>query len=80
MYFVYILRSKKTGKYYVGYTNNLEQRLKYHNSGRTKSLIKHIPLEIIKVEEYTFYEEARKREKQIKSYKGGEAFKRLLNL
>ncbi|MDI6821201.1 MAG: GIY-YIG nuclease family protein [Patescibacteria group bacterium] len=78
-YFVYILKSLKTGKYYTGYSNNLEERLKYHNSGRTKSLIKHVPLEIIYVEEYSIYEDARFREKQIKRYKFGEAFKKLLN-
>jgi len=78
-YFVYILKSKKTNKHYVGFTNNLEERLKYHNGGKTKSLIKHIPLEIIKFEEYTTFEEARSRERQIKKYKSGEAFKRLIN-
>ncbi|MFH0712486.1 MAG: GIY-YIG nuclease family protein [Candidatus Jorgensenbacteria bacterium] len=80
MYFVYILKSKKTGRYYTGYTNNLDERLKYHNSGRTKSLVKHIPLEIVRVEKYDTYEGARSRERQIKKYKSGEAFKRLLNL
>ena len=65
--------------YYIGYTRNLEERLKVHNSGKTKSLIRHIPLEIIKVEEYKFYKDARKREKQIKKYKSGEAFDKLLN-
>lgn len=78
MYYVYILRSKKTGKHYVGYTRNLDERLKYHNSGRTKSLIKHIPLEVVMTEEYKFYKDARKREVQIKKYKSGEAFKNLL--
>lgn len=78
MYYVYILQSNKTGKYYVGYTNNIEKRLKEHNSGKTKSLVKQLPLELIKIEEYQFYEEARKREKQIKQYKSGEALKKIL--
>ena len=78
-YFVYILKSKKTGRYYVGYTGDLVKRLREHNSGYTKSLIKHIPLEIIRKESYDTYEEARKRERQIKSYKSGEAFKKLVN-
>lgn len=78
-YFVYILKSKRTGKYYTGYSDNPHRRLKEHNSGKTKSLLKHIPLEIIHEEEYKTIEEARKREKQIKKYKSGEAFKRLLN-
>ena len=79
MYYVYILKSKKTRKYYIGYTSNIEERLKYHNSGRTISLRRHIPLEIIRVEEYSLYEEARRRERQIKKYKSGEAFKNLLD-
>ncbi len=79
MYYVYVLRSKKTGKYYIGYARNIEKRLSEHNSGKTKSLIKHLPLEVIKIEEYKFYKEARRREKQIKKYKSGEAFKKLLN-
>jgi putative endonuclease len=78
MYYVYVLKSKKTGKYYVGYTSNLEKRLKEHNSGKTKSLIKDIPLETVRVEEYKFYIDARKREKQIKKYKSGEAFRKLI--
>ena len=32
---LYILRSKETGKYYIGQTNNLEERLKRHKSGYT---------------------------------------------
>lgn len=78
MYFVYILQSKKTGRYYVGYTRDLARRLQDHNRGKTKSLLKHIPLEIICVEEYSAREDAVKRERQIKKYKSGEAFKRLL--
>ncbi len=79
MYYVYILRSKKTGKHYIGYTRDVQERLKYHNSGRTKSLWKHRPLEIIRVEEYATLQEARRRERQIKKYKSGEAFKRLID-
>ena len=52
--------------------------MKYHNSGKTKSLWKHRPLEIIRIEEYVFKAEAIARERQIKSYKGGEAFRKLI--
>ena len=79
MYYVYILKSKVTDKYYVGYTNDLKRRLSEHNSGKTKSLVKHKPLEIIRIEEYPLYLDARKRERQIKKYKSGEAFKKLLD-
>ena len=79
MYYVYILRSKKTGIHYTGYTQNIDVRMKYHNSGKTRSLIKHIPLEIIRLEEYSALQEARTRERQIKKFKSGEAFKKLIN-
>ncbi|OGZ00334.1 MAG: hypothetical protein A2946_01770 [Candidatus Liptonbacteria bacterium RIFCSPLOWO2_01_FULL_53_13] len=78
MYFVYILQSKKTGKYYTEFSNDPMRRLVEHNAGRTKSLRNQIPLEIIKIEEYAFYEEARARERQIKRFKSGEAFKKLV--
>ena len=78
MYYVYILKSLKTGKYYIGYSRDVKRRLAEHNAGRTLSLRRHIPLEIVKIEEYTSYEDARKREIQIKKYKSGEAFKRLI--
>ncbi|WPR75430.1 GIY-YIG nuclease family protein [Algoriphagus sp. NG3] len=37
MYYVYILYSSKTDKYYTGSTDNLASRLKHHNSGATPS-------------------------------------------
>ncbi|MEK7608321.1 MAG: GIY-YIG nuclease family protein [Patescibacteria group bacterium] len=78
MYFVYILKSLKTGHYYVGYTNNMARRMAEHNGGKTPSLRRHIPLEIVKIEVYSFYGEARERERQIKKYKSGTAFRRVL--
>ncbi len=77
-WYVYILRSQTTSRYYIGSTNNLKRRLFEHNSGKTKSLWKHVPLEIIYSEVYTGKTDALGCEKQIKSYKSGEAFKKLL--
>jgi len=33
MFYVYILRSLKTNKLYIGHTNNLDRRIKDHNNG-----------------------------------------------
>jgi len=79
MYKVYIIRSIKTGKYYIGYTANFEKRLKEHNIGKTKSTNNRGPYQLIYSEEYENKHEAYKRERQIKSYKGGNAFKVLIN-
>ncbi|MBI9062488.1 MAG: GIY-YIG nuclease family protein, partial [Marinilabiliaceae bacterium] len=32
-YFVYILQSQRSGKYYCGQTNNVSDRLQRHNKG-----------------------------------------------
>ncbi|MCK9244949.1 MAG: GIY-YIG nuclease family protein, partial [Candidatus Marinimicrobia bacterium] len=35
MYFVYILQSQKDQGFYIGFTSNLEKRIKEHNAGKT---------------------------------------------
>lgn len=79
MYSVYILQSLKDNGFYVGCTSNLEKRLHYHNAGKTRSLINRRPLKVVHIENYHSSAEAYSREKQIKSFKGGEAFKKLLH-
>ena len=36
-YYTYILQNSKSDKYYIGSTNNLEDRLKRHNLGQSKA-------------------------------------------
>ena len=78
MYKVYILKSQIADKHYIGSTKNLEERLQRHNQGRNKWTKRHKPWEVIHTEEYDTKKEAQKREKIIKSYKGGKAFKKLI--
>ena len=78
MFFVYILRSKADEGYYIGYTSNLDKRIREHNSGKTKSLKHRIPLELIYSEEFDTKKEAKAREEKQKSWKGGIALKNLL--
>jgi len=77
-HFVYILQSKKDNKYYIGETADVAARLLFHNSGRQRSTRNRIPFIIILVEEFETRVEALQREKQIKSWKGGNAFKALI--
>ena len=78
-YFVYILQSLKDGKYYIGETHDVEARLLFHNSGKQRSTKNRIPFRIVIIEQYEKREVALAREKQIKSWKGGNAFKLLVN-
>ncbi len=79
MYTVYIIQSKKVGKFYVGYTSNIVDRIQHHNSRANKSTRPYVPWEIIYQEHFPTKKEAWLRERQIKAYKGGNAFKKLVN-
>jgi putative endonuclease len=79
-YYVYILRSLKDQKHYIGSTHDVAARLRYHNAGLQRSTRSRLPFVLVYEEELEGKQEALRREKQIKSYKGGEAFKKLLSL
>lgn len=79
MHYVYIIKSQAISRYYIGSTENIENRLSRHNSGKNKSTKNGIPWSLVYSEEFKTRQEAYKREFQIKSYKGGEAFKKLVN-
>ena len=76
--FVYILQSLRDGGYYIGETSDVESRILFHNSGQQRSTKNRIPFRLVLTEEYPSREQARQRERQIKSWKGGEAFKNLI--
>jgi len=78
MYYIYIIKSESNGKYYVGYTSNLSQRIKSHNSGKNTSTKSGIPWKIVYSENFKEKKLAWLRERQIKNYKGGETFKKLI--
>ncbi|MFH0779431.1 MAG: GIY-YIG nuclease family protein [Parcubacteria group bacterium] len=80
MYTTYILKSQKNKKHYIGHTEDLEERLRRHNAGFVKSTKNGIPWEVIYTENYPTKSLAYKRELEIKSYKGGIKFKKLLGL
>jgi len=68
-YYVYILQSLKDGSYYVGSTQDLEERLERHNQGRSKYTKFKRPWELAYSEEYSDRSAAVNRENQIKNRK-----------
>ena len=67
MYFVYILQSEKDKKFYTGYTNNLLERLKLHNSERIMSTRNRLPIKLIYYEVCLDQKDAIHREKYLKT-------------
>jgi putative endonuclease len=76
--YVYILKSKKDGSFYIGSTKDVVQRLQFHNRGLNRSTKAKIPWSIVKVEEYSGVSLALKREKFLKSGDGRKVLKNLL--
>ncbi len=70
MFKVYIIYSRDFDRYYVGMTDNMDVRLKQHNSKKTRSTKAFVPWEVVHVEKYLTRTEAREREKYLKSAAG----------
>ncbi len=77
-YCVYVLRSRKDDRLYVGYTADLSRRFKDHNEGRNVSTAPRRPFELIFCEFYRFQADAERREKYFKTTAGKRALKLML--
>ncbi len=70
MFYAYILKSLKDGGFYYGSSNDLEERLKNHNSGKVKYTKGHKPYLLHYKESFETRREAMSREKFFKSIDG----------
>ncbi len=70
MFYVYVLRSLKDKGLYIGYSENLRQRIKEHNRGKNSSTRNRRPLRLIYYEAYLEKGDALGREKFLKSGSG----------
>jgi predicted GIY-YIG superfamily endonuclease len=57
MHYVYLIRSLKTGKTYIGYTSDLKRRISEHGSRKSK---------LVYYEAYKNETDARERERNLK--------------
>ena len=71
-WFVYILECKDKS-FYTGITNDLERRLRAHNSGKGAKYTKaRLPVRLIYIESHKTKEDSLKREIEIKKLKRSE--------
>ena len=82
--FVYALQSKSTGKIYIGYTSNLENRIKRHNGFLPTKSTSYThkqkgPWVVVYRELCENTQQARKREKELKTAKGSEFIKKQIS-
>ena len=74
MYFVYVLKSYKNGKYYIGQTKDLSKRIQEHNSNNNKKQFtaNNGPWRLLFYEKFITRSDAIKQEKFLKSGRGRE--------
>jgi putative endonuclease len=77
-YFVYILLSENSGRYYIGSTSDIAARLARHNAGATPSTKPYRPWKVVYSEIHPNKTEALKRENYIKKMKSREFIESLL--
>jgi putative endonuclease len=68
-YYFYILSSEQLNKYYIGHTNNLEERVKKHNTKHKGFTGKANDWKIVYLEIFSSKKEAYAREREVKKWK-----------
>jgi putative endonuclease len=69
MQYVYILRSKRDGKLYIGCTSDLRRRFGEHQKGQNVSTKYRAPFALVYYEAYAAREDALLREQKLKKFK-----------
>lgn len=77
-HYVYVLQSSKTKGLYIGFTHDLRKRLGEHNRGLNFSTKPYVPWQLIFYEAYQNEDDAKRREKYLKTSQGARLLKRML--
>lgn len=75
MYYVYVLKSQKEQRLYIGFTTNLKNRFEQHNNKLVKSTKYYAPWELIYYEAFKDRSQAKLRESKLKYF--GKAYGQL---
>jgi putative endonuclease len=73
-YFLYVIWSSSARRLYIGITEDPEKRVIQHNAGKSKWTSRANDWKLVRIESFTNYAEARKRELFLKKQKGGRGF------
>jgi len=78
MFWVYVLRSQRTGRRYTGSCEDLAGRLHEHNSGYSPATRHGVPWQLVHSEPFPTRAEACARERFLKTGRGRDELDRLL--
>lgn len=79
-YYTYVLLSRKDNELYIGWTDDLVQRVKLHNEGSVEATKSRTPFALVYYEACMRKEDAIAREKQLKTGFGRKYIKNRINL
>ena len=79
-YYTYVLRSMKDSTFYIGFTSDLNKRLRYHNKGLSKYTKGKLPWKVFYFEMFTSRSEAIRRELFLKKQRNTKFYLRLVEL
>lgn len=77
-HYIYVLLSLNDRQFYIGYSDNLKQRVGEHNQGKNISTRNRRPLELIFYEAFPNKFDALKRERYFKTTKGKVTLRQML--
>ncbi len=67
--YLYIIQSQSTNRYYIGVSENVENRLNQHNSGNTRSTRNKGPWKLNFAQKFANKKEAMAEERKLKKWK-----------
>ncbi|MFA5319355.1 MAG: GIY-YIG nuclease family protein [Candidatus Paceibacterota bacterium] len=70
MFYTYVLKSKKDSRFYTGFTSDLRKRFEQHRDGKSTATKNRGPFQLIYYETCLNEQDARSREKYLKSGMG----------
>ena len=77
-FYLYILESEVNERFYIGTAADLDDRIKRHNEGRSKSTKFGRPWKMVYTEEFASRSEAMARERQLKRWKNRDRIESLI--
>ena len=76
--FVYILKSLRNGRFYIGSTKNVYNRVIEHNLGKTQSTKHYIPWQLAFFKRYSDINKAKRIESKLKKAKSKEIIEMII--
>ena len=77
MFYCYVIRSRKTGRRYIGSCEDLNERIRRHNAGDSKATKHGVPWVLVHSEGFATRAEASRRERYYKTGRGRDQLDRL---